>query len=110
MNNYSEFQVYIFSNNRDIRKCQSFCTTPPPPLTTPGLFENSQAKKKKGKKQRVHHIGFIVGINHFFMHLSSTGPEEDEKPEGPGVANLQRHRAKGNALIRSSTKYFVKFA
>ena len=36
-------------NNRDIRKCQSFCTMPP---TTPGLwqyldvfFENSQAKK-----------------------------------------------------------------
>ena len=26
MNNYSEFQVNIFSNNRDIRKCQSFCT------------------------------------------------------------------------------------
>ena len=23
--NYSEFQVNIFSNNRDIRKCQSFC-------------------------------------------------------------------------------------
>ena len=48
--NYSEFQVNIFSNNRDIRKCQSFRTTPPPP-TTPGLwqylnvfFENSQAK------------------------------------------------------------------
>ena len=32
-NNYSEFQVNIFSNNRDIRKCQSFHT---PPLT-PGL-------------------------------------------------------------------------
>ena len=26
---YSEFQVNIFSYNRDIRKCQSFCTTPP---------------------------------------------------------------------------------
>ena len=25
MNNYSEFQVNIFSNNRDIRMCQSFC-------------------------------------------------------------------------------------
>ena len=25
MNNYSEFQVNIFSNNRDIRKWQSFC-------------------------------------------------------------------------------------
>ena len=24
VNNYSEFQVNIFSNNRDIRKCQSF--------------------------------------------------------------------------------------
>ena len=26
VNNYSEFQVNIFSNNRDIRKCQSFRT------------------------------------------------------------------------------------
>ena len=25
VNNYSEFQVNIFRNNRDIRKCQSFC-------------------------------------------------------------------------------------
>ena len=33
-NNYSEFQVNIFSNNRDVRKCQSFRMTPP---TTPGL-------------------------------------------------------------------------
>ena len=24
VNNYSEFKVNIFSNNRDIRKCQSF--------------------------------------------------------------------------------------
>ena len=29
VNNYSEFQVNIFSNNRDIRKCQSFRTPPP---------------------------------------------------------------------------------
>ena len=35
VNNYYEFQVNIFSNNRDIRKCQSFRTTPP--TTTPGL-------------------------------------------------------------------------
>ena len=35
VHNYSEFQVNIFSNNRDIRKCQSFCMTPPPPTTTP---------------------------------------------------------------------------
>ena len=37
VNNYSEFQVNIFSNNRDIRKCQSFRKTPPtttPPTTT----------------------------------------------------------------------------
>ena len=40
VNNCSEFQVNIFSNSRDIRKCQSFRTTPPmttPPPTTPGL-------------------------------------------------------------------------
>ena len=57
VNNYSEFQVNIFSNNRDIRKCQSFRTTPPPPTTppptTPGLrqyldvfFENSRANNQ----------------------------------------------------------------
>ena len=28
VNNYSEFQVNIFSNNRDIRKCQSIRMTP----------------------------------------------------------------------------------
>ena len=28
---YSEFQVNIFSNNRDIRKCQRFHTPLPPP-------------------------------------------------------------------------------
>ena len=33
-NNYPEFQINIFSNNRDIRKCQSFRT---PPTPTPGL-------------------------------------------------------------------------
>ena len=32
VNNYSEFQVNIFSNNKDIRKCQSFRTPPPPGL------------------------------------------------------------------------------
>ena len=32
VNNYSEFQVNIFSNNGDIRKCQRFRTTPPPEL------------------------------------------------------------------------------
>ena len=31
VNNYSEFQVNIFSNNRDIRKCSSFH------MPTPGL-------------------------------------------------------------------------
>ena len=52
VDNYSEFQVNCSSNNRDIRKCQSFRTTPP--TTTPGLlqwldvfFENSRAKKGK---------------------------------------------------------------
>ena len=29
VNNYSEFQVNIFSKNSDIRKCPSFRTTPP---------------------------------------------------------------------------------
>ena len=64
--NYSKFQVYIFSNNRDIRKCQSFLTTvddpygivvalaalPPAAAATPPrlrqyhdvFFQNSRAK------------------------------------------------------------------
>ena len=40
VNNYSDFQVNLFSNNRDIWKWHSFCTTPPPttlPPTTSGL-------------------------------------------------------------------------
>ena len=36
VNNYSEFQVNIVSNNRDIRKCQSFRTTT---TTTPGIWQ-----------------------------------------------------------------------
>ena len=42
------------------------------------------------------------------MHLSSPGPEEDDKPEGPGVANLQRDRANGNALIKMFNKILLK--
>ena len=34
VNNLSEFQVNIFSNDRDIRKCQSFCSMTPPPTPT----------------------------------------------------------------------------
>ena len=50
MNNTLGFNKYL-KKNRDIRKCQSFRTTPP--MTTPGLwqyldvfFENSRAKNK----------------------------------------------------------------
>ena len=42
------------------------------------------------------------------MHLSSPGPEKDDKPEGSGVANLQRGRANGNALIKMFNAIFVK--
>ena len=42
------------------------------------------------------------------MHLSSPGPEEDDKSEGPGVANLQRDRASGNALIKMFNEIFLK--
>ena len=51
VNIYSEFKVNIISNNRDITKCQSFCTTMMPDndddkaLAIPQVFsENSQAK------------------------------------------------------------------
>ena len=40
VNTYSEFQVNFFSNNSNIRKCQSFRTTPDDDdaaETTPGL-------------------------------------------------------------------------
>ena len=41
VNTYFEFQVIIFSNKRDITKCQSFYT--PPMTTIPRVFsENSQ--------------------------------------------------------------------
>ena len=46
VNNYSEFQVNIFSNNRDIRKFQSFPTTADdgdPTNIARAMFENSQA-------------------------------------------------------------------
>ena len=53
VNNYSEFQVNIFSNNRDIIKCQSFRATPDDDaadddakaMTIPRCFSgNSRAK------------------------------------------------------------------
>ena len=53
MNNYSEFQVNIFSNNRVIRKCQSFRTMLDEDeddddaramTIPPRFFQNSQAK------------------------------------------------------------------
>ena len=46
VNNYSEFQVNIFSNNRDIRKCQCFHRPTPPGLRQYLIvfFENSRAK------------------------------------------------------------------
>ena len=53
MNTFSEFQVNIFSNNRDITKCQSFCTTKPDnddakATAIPRVFcENSQAKNRQ---------------------------------------------------------------
>ena len=46
MNNYSEFQVNIFSNNRDIRKCRSFRTTPP--TTTQGYDKGHNFVKTNG--------------------------------------------------------------
>ena len=42
------------------------------------------------------------------MHLSSPGPEEDDKPEGPSVANLQRDRVNGNALIKMFNEIFLQ--
>ena len=49
VNTYSEFQVNIFTNKRDITKCHSFCMTTT--MTTPKataiprvFYENSQAK------------------------------------------------------------------
>ena len=47
VNNYSEFQVNIFSNNRDIRKYQSFaCWQQGYDNTLMFFLENSRAKKK----------------------------------------------------------------
>ena len=44
----AEFQENTFSNDKDIRKCQSICMTPPLPTTGLGqyldfFFENSRA-------------------------------------------------------------------
>ena len=54
VNTYFMFPVYIFSNNRDITKCQSFCTTTTTVMTmmTPRLqqylwFSPKTAKQKK---------------------------------------------------------------
>ena len=66
--------------------------------------------EKKNNKRK----GEFVTLFHYrdqpfcFMHLSSPGPEEDDKSEGPGVANLQRDRASGNALIKMFNKIFLK--
>ena len=51
VNTYSKFQINIFSNHRDVTKCQSFCTTvtvndDAKAIAISSVFsENSQAKK-----------------------------------------------------------------
>ena len=45
-------------------------------------------KKKNKVKESLSHRFHCRDQPFFFMHLSSPGPEEDDKPEGPGVANL----------------------
>ena len=39
VNTYSKFQENIFRNDRDITKCQKFCTTPT--MTTPQGYSNT---------------------------------------------------------------------
>ena len=46
MNSYSEFKVNIFSNNRDVRKCQSFRTTPDDDDDTKGYDNTSTVSSK----------------------------------------------------------------
>ena len=49
---YSEFQVSIFSNNRDITKCQSFC--PPDAakaIAIPQVFSENSLAKNAGYQQ-----------------------------------------------------------
>ena len=46
----SEFQVNIFSNKRDIRKCQSFCMT------------NSKSKKGHNLVKKIWRITSPTGI------------------------------------------------
>ena len=64
VNNYSEFQN-IFSNNRDIRKCQSFRTTPDDDnavdddaramtIHRPFFFENRRANNSVVSQWLIH--------------------------------------------------------
>ena len=74
MNTYSQLQVNIFSNNRDITKCQSFSTITttapnnddPKAIAIPLVFsENTRAKNTgtkdyiKKKKLKYVHIFYI---------------------------------------------------
>ena len=65
VNNYSEFQVHIFSNNRNIRKCQKFHTTPDNnnaaanarAMTIPQRFHLKTAEQKI----KCHLLQFLFG-------------------------------------------------
>ena len=71
LNTYSEFQVNIFCNNRDITKCQSFFTTT---QTTPRLYSNTSgflrkqpSKKRDGGKEKKN--SFLPFLYNFAKQL-----------------------------------------
>ena len=84
-NNYSGVQVNIFSNNRDIRKCQSFRTTPTPRTTTPGpevikLFSCSTQLSMELFLLIIVKMPTVVGILTFISRKNSIlGLSEPEK-------------------------------
>ena len=65
VNTYSKFQINIFSNHRDITKCQSFCTT----MTTMTVNDDAKAiaissvfsENSQAKKVLTHAWEFCAG-------------------------------------------------
>ena len=78
VNTCSEFQVNICSNNRHIKKCQSFCTTmAATPTTTP---DNDDAKAIAIPRVLSENSRATNAVNrHFLLSHNVSYPEKKKK-------------------------------
>ena len=106
VNTYSEFQVNIFCNIEDITKCQSFCTTkPPPPMTTPRLQQYLEFSPKTAELKRgttVSKLRWFPGLVQWIPYLIKNEMSKFE------VNNLQKSFPKQALGLRVCSTSLLK--